>query len=92
MGNLDIEYGNSGAGLVTTPSLLVNYRNRIINNFEQIPTMVTNNDNMISVSKKSYYIKEIGDLTLGYIDVQHSGLNNLWVNKVNGNNGSLVSL
>lgn len=80
---IGVSYSPSGDGLVGDPKDLMakNYQYRIVNNFEKIPTISTQNDNLISLDKKNFYFKQIGDSTVSSTSVEFLSLNNSWLNQ-----------
>ena len=77
---VNISYSVKGDSVVTKPSLVENYKYRIVDGFELIESLNTENDHLVSVSFKEYYMKEIGTTQVVSGKVQHLGLNNLWTN------------
>ncbi len=82
MADLNISYDPNGGGLIKGQTLQENFQRRIVDAYENIPSLSTNNNPFLSVNSKAYYFKELGD-NLNTITVEHLGMNNLWFNELN---------
>jgi len=74
-----ISYSVKGDTVISQPTLIKPFANRIVDNFEGINSLDANNDRLISLASKSFYVKPFGMETTT-IKVQLQNLNTLWTN------------
>tara|TARA_R110000803_G_scaffold98099_2_gene166247 strand:+ start:93 stop:365 length:273 start_codon:yes stop_codon:yes gene_type:complete len=75
-----ISYSKVETSLVSEPKLVNNYRFRVLDSYEEITSIPTSNDYLISPEFKFFYIKQLTDKTVTTGKVELLGLNNTWVN------------
>ena len=71
---------NLRGGIVEDPVLASNFRYRVADGLENIGSLNINNDHLLSVHKKSWLIKNLGDTKVTTVNVDHLSINNLWLN------------
>ncbi len=80
MADVKIYYSNkTESSLITKPTFLVNYSNRLPDSFEMLEGIETPTDHLTSLEAKSFYYKIDGENTVNSNKTQLNGLNNLLI-------------
>lgn len=75
-----ISYSKIESTLISEPKLVNNYKYRVVDSYENIPSIPTSNDYLISPEFKYFYIKQLTDTTITTGKVELLGLNTTWLN------------